>query len=143
MSRHGLIICALIAVTATGCDASQGATGAIEDAQEDADANVSQGALPEGFKLPKGTQIANKTKIDQASGEGWVIQLDSTASVAELEQHFQAQAEAAGFTVTIATNNAGQRQLHGDRADGMQFDFAAAFYGGGRTGASLAIGRKR
>ncbi|MCB2067921.1 MAG: hypothetical protein KDE15_14925 [Erythrobacter sp.] len=109
----------------------------VENAAGDAE------ILPEGFTVPAGTQITSNQQVTAPGGEGRLILLASTATAAELEEHFRTQAEAAGFEMRVGTNESGYRQLSGVRADGMQFDFAASPSGDGQTLASLAIGRER
>ncbi len=134
MEKSRLIFSALVAFALTGC----GTPEQIEDFAEAVQAE----SMPEGFTLPEDTQIASKTQVSTDAGEGVVILLDSEASVEELEEHFQAEAEAAGFTVFMMTNSRGEKQLRGDREDGLQFDFAAVSYQGLTTRASLAVGRE-
>jgi hypothetical protein len=140
VTSKSLLLGALIALGLTACDATAEDAGATQTAQN---AAALDDSLPEGISLPKNTRITSKEKVDQASGEGWFIYLESSQSAAELERHFKAEAEKAGFSLSIKTNSGGQRQLHGERKDGMQFDFAAAEYEGGSTRVSMAVGHSR
>lgn len=139
-----IIPCLLASALLAGCgDTAQPNASEAQSEIALEDAGTSEEALPEGFTLPSDTQVAQNTRVESASGDGWVILLDSTAAPEDLEEHFTAEAEAAGFAVSAETNSSGLKQLGGVRADGMQFDFAAAPYGDGSTRASLAIGRER
>ena len=132
-----IVLGTLAALLLAGCDAiGSPSDGGTENTAE-------KDALPEGIALPPDTKIASRSEISNEAGEGSVILLDSTAKPEELEAHFQAQAEAAGFEISVTTNSAGLRQLVGRREDGMQFDFAATADADGTTRASLAIGRER
>ena len=102
---------------------------------------VVQAPLPEGFTLPADTQIASMEEVSTDAGAGTVVLLESTATPETLEAHFREQAEDKGFVLTVAENAGGVSQLHGEREDALQFDFAASAYEDGSTHASLAIGR--
>ena len=132
-------------LAACGGNAESGAQTAQGDESEIVidDVSASQQQLPDGFTLPAGTQVASSRQVTAPGGEGMIVLLDSSSMPAALESHFLAEAEAAGFEVSVQTNSSGYRQLAGVRADGMQFDFAASSAGDGVTRASLAMGRER
>jgi hypothetical protein len=138
-----VLICpvALALLAACGDSAGSAAPAAADQGEVVIeDAGGAQAALPEGFTLPAGTQIVSNQQVTAPGGEGRIVLLDSSSA---LESHFRAEAEAAGFEVSVDTNASGFRQLAGRRADGMQFDFAASTDGDGVTRGSLAMGRNR
>ena len=134
MGKSRLMIGFLSALVLASCGSPQrSAENAVE---------VVDQSLPVGLAMPQDTQVVSRTEVSTASGEGTVVLLDSEASVETLENHFLAEAEAAGFTVAIQENSRGQRQLMGEREDGMLFDFAVAVHTDDTTRASLAVGRE-
>ncbi|KLI63308.1 hypothetical protein [Aurantiacibacter marinus] len=135
--------CLLALALLAGCGAAESENYEAQSEISLEDVGASEAALPEGFTLPSGTQVAQNTRVSTANGDGWVIYLDSASSPESLEEHFAAQAEAAGFVISVEMNQSGSKQLRGARADGMKFDFAALPHDGGSSRASLAIGRDR
>lgn len=73
-------------------------------------------SLPPGFTLPAGARVTGNALAKRPGGQGVLVSFESDAPVAELIAHTRAEAEAAGFALTVDLDTAEARTIAGTRA---------------------------
>ncbi|MBD3728839.1 MAG: hypothetical protein IE933_03960 [Sphingomonadales bacterium] len=101
--------------------------------------------LPRGFKLYPGAKVVSNTTIQQESGSGALVIMESGDTPQEMADYYRAQAESAGIEVKLQLSTDAGRMIAGESKDGVAFSFNANRGEGsdaGKTSAQLMIGSK-
>lgn len=78
-----------------------------------------------GFTVYPGAEVTSNTVINQNDGQGILVSLKSSDSVADLVSHYRKQAEAAGVDVAMEVKTGEVQMIGGQSEGGLSFSFTA------------------